>query len=180
MAANPSILRNLGNFLHSRAGEIEGGKAAPVGPVIPVIQPVAGLPPGAAQIAPGKTPLDTTADIRDSINALVGSGLTKRGVNRDVDAEAARIMTLLGREQGQKLLTHIALFNGTASGNPTQRLTRFYDVNSSHPGTQEILQKVKSFGTGPITGFKESTNVANQQLAQGLSPTAPIVVTNNR
>lgn len=171
MAANPEILRNLGNFLHSRAGEIDGG---PVTPAVP------GIPSGAAQIAPGKTPLDTTADIRDSINALVGSGLTKRGVNRDVDAEAARIMTLLGREQGQKLLTHIALFNGTASGNPTQRLTRFYDVNSSHPGTQEILQKVKSFGTGPITGFKESTNVANQQLAQGLSPTlgatAPIVV----
>ncbi len=167
MAANPAILRKLGDFLHSRAGEIEGG---PVTPVVP------GIPAGAAQIAPGKTPLDTTADLRDSINALVGSGLTKRGVNKDVDAEAARIMTLLGREQGQKLLTHIALFNGTASGNPTQRLTRFYDINSSHPGTQELLQKVKSFATGPITGFRESTNVANQQLAQGLSPTAPIVV----
>lgn len=176
MAANPAILRRLADSLHAKAGELDGTKPAVTGPVIPVAQGVPGLPPGAAQIAPGKTPLDTTADLRDSINALVGSGLTKRGVNRDIDAEAARIMTILGRDAGQKLLTHIQVYNAQASGNPTQRLTRFYDVNSSHPGTQELLQKVKSFGTGPITGFKESTNVANQQLAQGLSPTAPIVV----
>lgn len=169
MAANPVILRNLGNFLHSRAGEIEGGK--PAGDPA-----VSGLPANTPVISPGKTPLDTTADIRDSINALVGSGLTKRGVNKDIDAEAARILTLLGRDAGQKLLTHIQVYNANASGNPTQRLTRFYDINSSNPDTQTLLQKVKSFGTGPITGFKESTNVANQQLAQGLSPTAPIVV----
>lgn len=171
MAANPEILRRLADSLHAKAGEIEGVKPTIGDPVVP------GIPAGAVAIAPGKTRLDTTADIRDSIAALVGSGLTKRGVNKEIDSHAARILALLPRNEAQKLLTHIQVFNSNASGNPTQRLQRFYDINSSNPDTQALLQKVKAFGTGPITGLRESTDVANQQLAQGLSPTAPIVVT---
>ena len=129
--------------------------------------------PGKA-IGTDKTKLDETADLRDSISALVASGYTSlkpkgsAATSNDVKAHVTRILNTLPTKEAQNLLTHIAIYNQNpdiTNLNPTQKLQQFYDINSSNPQTNELLRKVKSFGSGPTSGFQESTEVLNKQLS---------------
>lgn len=139
--------------------------------------PIVGVPANAKPSGFQRTALDDNADIRDSIGILVGSGLTKRGVNKEVDAHATRILKMLGPAAGQKLLTHIKVYNSRpdlAGQNPTQRLTRFYDIQSGDPGVQGLISKAKAFGTGPIAAYSETPDITAQQFAG--APATPVVV----
>lgn len=121
-----------------------------------------------------RTPADNDADLRDSVSLLVGGGFTDL---KDENARAnfLRIRTILNDDQkAQNLLTHIFLQNqrpGWQQMKPEQRVSSFYDINSSDKGTSELLQKIKSFGTGPVSGYTDSVNEVNQQQqGQGLNP----------
>jgi hypothetical protein len=162
MADNKAILAGLQAYMANKNAGIGG--------------PVTGIPAGGTNVATAKTPLDETANLRDSIGALVGSGYTGLNANTppEIRAHVTHILNAMPAKDAQNLLTHISIQNqtpGVAALNPTQRLQRFYDIRSSQPGTDALIQKVKAFGTGPIAAFSETPEVLNQQLA-----TAPVVV----
>lgn len=159
MPANQSILAGLQQYVASKTGD-----------------PIKGVPPAATTIATPKTTLDQTAALRDSIGALVGSGYTGTTANTspEIRAHVTNILNSMPVKDAQNLLTHITIQNqapGVTVLNPTQRLQRFYDIRSSVPQTDALIQKVKAFGSGPISAFSETPDVTNQQLAA-----APVIV----
>lgn len=163
MADNKALLAGLQAYMTNKNSGIGGG-------------PVTGIPAGGKNVATDKTPLDQTAALRDSIGALVGSGYTSSNPNTppEIRAYVTHILNSMPAKDAQNLLTHISIQNqtpGVAALNPTQRLQRFYDIRSSQPTTDALIQKVKAFGSGPISAFSETPDVTNQQLA-----TAPVVV----
>jgi hypothetical protein len=131
--------------------------------------------PAAQTIAPNKTRLDDTADLRDSISVLLGKGYTANPGDEDMKAHQARVLALLGPAAGQQLLSHLQVFNqrpGMDKLSPDERVQQLYSLGSQHPVVGPILNRVKSFGTGPTSGFRESVDVANQKL-QGTYKNAP-------
>ncbi len=129
--------------------------------------------PGSAP--PSKPGLDTTADIRDAVSALVGAGYTGKTADPELAAHRDFIIRTLPAGQGQNLLTHIAVqnqTNGFSIMKPEQRISRFYDINSSVPATDDLLRKLKAFGTGPVTGFRDTQDVFSRKLAGDTNPIA--------
>lgn len=130
--------------------------------------PTTGIPDSAKQIARNKTNIDDTVAMRDNIGALVGGGYTGKGTPQNLRGYVTAILNGMPAQDAQNLLTHIAIQNqtpGVSLLNPTQRLQRFYDIRSSVPATDALIQKVKSLGTGPIAAFSETPDITNQQLA---------------
>lgn len=159
--ANKSILAGLQAYVANKNAGMGGG-------------PKTGIPDNAKTVATDKSKLDDMLDLRDSISALVGSGYTPKATDPTVLAHRTRILNMMPAQEAQNLLTHIAIQNqqpGVQTLSPTQRLQRFYDIQSSIPATNMLLQKVKSLGTGPISAFSETPDGLNQQLAA-----APVVV----
>jgi len=137
-------------------------------------------PPGGGQYgtgpqAPGRqmnlaagTKLDDMAAIRDSISALAAAGYNGSKMSEGLRGHASRILGMLPADVAHKLLTHLALQGqreGTESLSPAARLQRFYDIESSDPATNAILQRAKAFGTGPMSAFRETPDIVSQQLA---------------
>lgn len=130
------------------------------------------------KVSTNKTELDTLANLRDSISALVASGYTSlkgeggKSASDEIKAHVNNILYSMPQEEAQKLLTHIAVYNQNPNSvklNPLQRLQDFYDINSSNPQTNYLLKRIKAFGSGPISGFKESPELLNQQIASSVA-----------
>lgn len=118
-------------------------------------------------IEKSRGPLDNTADIRDSILALVGKGVSSLN-DEDSQGHFAKLSGILGQKQAQALVTHIILQNKRPEFqglSPRSRISKFYEIGSSNTGVSNILQTTKAFGSGPLAGFQDSGNVSNQKLS---------------
>lgn len=128
--------------------------------------------PGKGLVAATKrtTPIYKDSDVRDSIGVLVGGGYS--GLNDSASQmHYQRIVDLLGAKKAQDLVSHIIIQNHRPDFQkmaPAERLGRFYDINSSNPGTNEILQKMKGMGTGVIPAYT-GTAALESQRQQGMS-----------
>jgi hypothetical protein len=114
---------------------------------------------------------DQTADLRDSVSALVGGGY-KSLTDDDSKANFSRIASLIGIKNAQNLFLHISQQNQRPGWNamkPAERVSKFYDIPSSDPSTNGVLQNIKSFGSGPMAGYTDSVNYLNQ-IQQGNAP----------
>lgn len=117
---------------------------------------------------------DRSGDIRDSIGTLVGGGYTSLN-DEAAKANFNNLVHILGQKKAQDLASHIFRQNQRPDFQtlkPVDRVSRFYDIQSSHIPTNEILQTVKSIGTGPRAGYMDSISIDNQKQ-QGIVPTAP-------
>jgi hypothetical protein len=111
-----------------------------------------------------RTSLDDTADVRDILNAFVGRGITGLG-DEGSRSDAMRLRTLLGNEKANKLLTSLFIHNQRSASLPMeQRIQTFYDVGSNDKDVGDIITNVKSFGYGPLAGFRDSSKQTNQIL----------------
>lgn len=114
-----------------------------------------------------KTSLDTTADVRDALTAIVGRGYT--GLTDDeVRGHAAALRQAIGSAAGRKLVTHALLFNqrpDLARKSAEDRIRQFYSMPSSDPDISGFIQKAASFGEGPIAGMRSSGYVGNVLLS---------------
>lgn len=112
-----------------------------------------------------RTTLDDTADVRDILNAFVGKGST--GLQDDGSrSDAERLRVLLGAEKANKLLTQVFIHNQRNSSVPMEkRIQTFYDVGSNDKEVSDIITNVKSFGYGPLAGFRDSSKQSNQVLS---------------
>jgi hypothetical protein len=123
------------------------------------------------------SPQDQTADLRDSLTALVGKGYTSV-TDEDSRGHFARLVSMLGLPAAQKLFTHISIYNQ----NPNQsrlplndKVTQFYDVGSRDIEIDSLLKKVKQFGSGVISGLTDSNNYSNQLLTGKIQEPTPKV-----
>jgi len=113
-----------------------------------------------------RTPLDTTADIRDSLGVLVGGGYSSL-TDDDSKANVKKLQGLLGEQQAQKLISHALLFNqrdDMKGKSPQERLAMFYSMGHPDKKVGGILQKVKAFGSGPQAGLNDSVDSAAQDI----------------
>jgi len=53
---------------------------------------------------------------------------------------------------------------------PQERLSAFYGMGAQDDEISNILNKVKSFGKGPLTALNESRNVGSQILSKRVLP----------
>lgn len=139
--------------------QIPQGEPDPVTPI--------GLGKGIANLGRQRTVVDDTADIRDSLTALVGKGYT--GVSDD-DAKGhfARLAGILGKDAAQKLMSHVFIYNQTPTAKGVglqEKINQFYGIGSRDSGINDILQKIKQFGSGVISGMNDSPEVDNQVLS---------------
>lgn len=108
--------------------------------------------------------LDELADIRDSISSLVGGGY--KTLSDDASKGAfTRLAGIVGLKKATDLFVHITQQNqreGWDKKTPAQRVGEFYNIPSTNPNVQEQLQKVKSFGSGPVAGYYDSISQAAQ------------------
>lgn len=105
--------------------------------------------------------LDNAADIRDLLSGLVAAG--KTGLQpSDRAAVYAHLSTLLGKEQSQKLINHVLVFNerpDVVGKNTDQLLTQFYDMGSRDDSVNKIIQSTKNLGQGVVSGSYQSSNI---------------------
>lgn len=130
-----------------------------------------------AFIAPGKTPLDSTADIRDIISGMAGGGYTRLSDPNAV-ANYSRLKGILGDARANKLMTHILIQNqrpGVANMPVEARVKSFYDLPVSDEEIAPIIGKAKTFGYGVLPGFRQSSSQLNQELSGAVSPTIAAV-----
>jgi hypothetical protein len=112
-----------------------------------------------------RTSLDDTADVRDILNSIIGRGIT--GLQDDNSrSDAMRLRTLLGADKANKLLTSMFIHNQRSASLPMEkRIQTFYDVGSNDKDVADIITNTKSFGYGPLVGFRDSSKQTNQQLS---------------
>lgn len=125
-------------------------------------------------IAPGKTQLDSTADIRDIISGMAGAGYTRLSDQKAV-ANYNRLKTLLGDARANKLMTHIFIQNqrpGAANMPVEARVKSFYDIPVSDEEIAPIIGRAKSLGYGVLPGFRQSSSQLNQELSGMIPATA--------
>lgn len=125
-----------------------------------------------------RTSLDDTADVRDILNAFIGkgvSGLQDEGTRSDY----ARLQQLVGPQKAQKLMSSVFIHNQRNATAPMEkRIQTFYDVGSNDKDVADIITNVKTFGTGPLSGFRDSSKQTNQVLS-GKIPGAMASTGNN-
>lgn len=131
-------------------------------PITPI-----GLGKSIAMMSRQRTPFDDTADIRDSLTALVGKGYT--GVSDD-DARGhfGRLTSILGRDAAQKLMTHIFIYNQTPTARGVglqEKINQFYNIGSRDSSINDILSRVNKFGSGVQSGLTDSPEIQNQELS---------------
>ncbi len=112
-----------------------------------------------------RTSLDDTADVRDILNSFIGKGTA--GLQDDAArSDYARLQQLLGPEKAQKVMTSVIIHNQRNAAVPMEkRIQTFYDVGSNDADVDGIIKNVKSFGTGPLAGFRDSSKQSNQLLS---------------
>jgi hypothetical protein len=121
-------------------------------------------PPNSGTFKSQRSPMDQLADVRDSIMALVGGGKTKID-DDETRGHWANLVDKLGPQKAQSLMTHIILQNQRPEFQglkPQDRINAFYQINSSNPDVQPILEQTKSFGSGP--NLDSSFNISNIKL----------------
>lgn len=119
-------------------------------------------------LSANKTPLDDTADLRDALSGIAGSGFVDLKDPKAIDGYT-KLQKILGPSQAQKLMTHAFIFNQKpelAGMAPEARVKAFYESPSGDADVTNVLGRVKSFGYGVLPGFRTSSNETNQQLAQ--------------
>lgn len=115
-------------------------------------------------------------DIRDRISELVGKGNTL--MPDDKAAIYSNLMGIMGPEKARKVMDHTYLFNSRpeVQGLPVEeKIKSFYTVGSNDPTVNELIQKTKALGYGPVQGFRTSHSTGNQQLT-GAIPTVAAAV----
>jgi hypothetical protein len=112
-----------------------------------------------------KGPIDNDVDTRDQIGILVGGGY--KGLSDETSQMAfQRLRDLVGVKKAQDLVSHIVIQNSRPDFQkmaPAERVSRFYDVNSSNPDTHSLVQKMKSIGTGVLPGYQQSAYLPAQK-----------------
>lgn len=131
-------------------------------------------PVTAKEIFRGKTPADTTADIRDTLSYFAGRGLT--GLQDDeARKQFSTLVGQVGQKKAQALATSVFLHNqnaGVGKMSPEQRISSYYSLPSNNSDVQGTLNKVKAFGEGVLPGFRSSPLLGNMILSGRAS--API------
>lgn len=119
------------------------------------------------------SPEDQTANLRDSLTALVGRGYTSV-TDDESRGHFSRLVATLGLPAAQRLMTHIAIYNQ----NPNQsrlplneKVTQFYDIGSRDAEINSLLQKIKTFGSGVVSGLTDSPDYSNQILMNKVAET---------
>jgi hypothetical protein len=117
-----------------------------------------------------RTPFDDTADLRDSLTALVGKGYT--GVSDD-DAKGyfGRLAGILGLDAAQKLMTHVFIYNQSPMAKGVglnEKINQFYNIGSRDSGVNDILSRINKFGSGVIAGMNDSPEITNQEMTNRL------------
>jgi hypothetical protein len=114
-----------------------------------------------------RTPLDDTADLRDMINYLVGSGMVDFGKDEAARGHLSRMSGTLGQDATNKLALQAFLFNkqNNRPMSPEQRLSSFYASSSADPGTRALIERAKAFGSGPIAGLYSTPDVGVASVA---------------
>lgn len=130
----------------------------------------------AALSGQSRTSLDDTADIRDSVTALVGKGYTGLS-DDDARAHFTKLSGILGKDKAQKLLTNIFIHNQSENvkGKGVQdRVNYFYDTNFQDPDINSIVKNAKNFGSGVMAGMNNSPDLMNMQLTNRFVPAGMI------
>lgn len=134
--------------------------------------PNKGDPIESSYISKGRTPSDDTADVRDLLATMVGKGYTSLN-DEESRGNYARLRSLLGDTQAQKLMTHVFIQNQNPSFSqlPVEsKIKSFYDIPSGDEEVSKVLGKVKTLGYGVLPGFRQSSLLSNQQLGGRISP----------
>lgn len=121
-------------------------------------------PTAKQETATGKarTSIDTTADVRDIVNAFIGKG----GVGMKDETSRAdylRLRGLLGDEKAQKLMESVFIHNQRNAAVPMEkRIQTFYDVGSNNADVDGLIKNMKNLGYGPLVGgFREKIGRAH-------------------
>lgn len=117
-----------------------------------------------------KGPISDDGDVRDQIGILVG-GNYKALYDETSQLAFQRIATILGPKKAQGLVSHIIIQNQRPDFQkmqPAERVQRFYDIPSSVPANNDILQRMKGISTGVLPGYQQSTYLPAQRQ-QGIS-----------
>lgn len=108
-------------------------------------------------------------DVRDRISELVGKGNAL--MPDDKAAIYSNLTDIMGPERARKVMDHAYLFNSRpeVQGLPVEeKIKSFYTIGSNDPTVNELIQKTKALGYGPVQGFRTSHSVGNQQLTGAL------------
>ncbi len=111
-----------------------------------------------------KTSVDKTADVRDLIAALVGTG--EVGGERSA-AHYQALRGALGDDKAKKLYNYLMVYNqrpDMQGRSAEDRIKQLYEIPVSDQELGDLFKEVKSFGYGVVPGFRESANLTNQQL----------------
>lgn len=112
-----------------------------------------------------KTVLDERADIRDILSGVVGNGFTNFS-NPDSQHNFAVLSSIVGKQTAQQLMTHAFIFNqrpDVQGKSVDQRVSQFYDMGSSNPDLNNILQASRNLGQGAVPGLYQSNDILNKQ-----------------
>lgn len=112
----------------------------------------------------GNTPLDQVADARDLVSALVGKGYTSL---KDTEARSKfqLLSNTIGAPLAQKIADSVLIYNQrpeVTNYTPEQRVSNYYSIGSSDKDVANYLQKIKSFGSGVLSGFNDSVLMDNR------------------
>lgn len=121
---------------------------------------------GTSGVVNRNTPSDSDADVRDSVAGLVGGGY--KSVSDDVArGHMGRLITELGEDKARKLMTHIFIQNQRPEMQniPVEaKLTKFYSTGASDPDIAGVIARTKALGSGPVSGFWDSSNKVNRVM----------------
>lgn len=119
------------------------------------------------------SPEDQTANLRDSLTALVGRGYTSV-TDDESRGHFSRLVATIGLPAAQKLMTHIAIYNQNPNQSRlplTEKVSQFYDIGSRDTEVNSLLQKIKNFGSGVVSGLTDSGDYTNQVLMNKIAET---------
>jgi hypothetical protein len=128
--------------------------------------------------SPARSQAQLDFDVRDRISELVGKGNAL--LPDDKMAIYSNLTSILGKDKAQKVMEQAYLFNSRPEVQKLpleEKIKSFYTVGSNDPGIQEVIQKSKSLGYGPIQGMRSSHSIGNQVLTGGMPLASSTVVT---
>lgn len=124
-----------------------------------------GNPPGRKTALVVSKPAAQGLDLRDLVGMLVGGGYTSLS-DEDARNHFSKMQQIMGPAAANSMLVHILKQNQRPefrNMKPEDRITNFYNIRSSHIPTDETLQSLKAIGTGPTSGYLQSSNLVNQR-----------------
>jgi hypothetical protein len=161
MEANPDILNELTAYITSKTGtpldESVGGD--------PILTKV-----GTIKAKSGDA-YSNLGDVRDSLSALVSSGYSGGTADEKYRPHISKLVSSLGLQQAQSLLTRVVLFNGNPNAsayNPEQRVSRFYDLTPADPEMEKLIYSLKNFSTGILGGLNTTPETVGMEASNRL------------